>query len=401
VKIREIQKTTLEEGFLDNLIAKASNIAGGDGITGFVRGLLGQEAGLNRVTDAIRNQVEGAMRRRLGNDINNIQDGSKPTPIAEVLKQALAVGVKLANDDGQQIDQAQINGIIRTRQQQLMTLIKSGDIRSDAVVIQNIYNALSSGTDPQIKNTFSESVRTVCMFVAGAILLAGFEDADKTNAEFTLDRADKEKFDQVGEKINTTLFSPTSPTLRALNPDEDFKDNIENLIARMSNQVKEYSSMPAVKLGTYVSNPPKIVTAGQLQGAFAGHNGNADPEQINALAEQMSNEFSALLTAYLEAAIKEAQVKDNAAQSFEQIWKPWAVNAFNALDNLKFKQQQPAQQQQTNNASVELKHLEDSHAAGEKAVRDALEKNKDLKPEQIKNIYDYAREDWDRSHPVT
>ena len=63
MKVTDLKRTPLEEGFIDNLVGKALGMAGGDGITGFIRSLQGEGAALKKLSDAIEVGLVGALRR--------------------------------------------------------------------------------------------------------------------------------------------------------------------------------------------------------------------------------------------------------------------------------------------------------------------------------------------------
>ena len=67
MKINDLKRPTLEEGFIDNFIAKVQNMAGEDGPTGVLRALRGQNAALNKFADVIANATTPKVTERLGN----------------------------------------------------------------------------------------------------------------------------------------------------------------------------------------------------------------------------------------------------------------------------------------------------------------------------------------------
>lgn len=331
MKIKELQRSSLKEGFIDNVLAQIGNLAGGDGLTGLIRSLSGNAAGLNKITDTIRNQVDGALRRRLGNAITAMEKGTTPTPMNDIYNAALTIGSKLSKDDGTPVEVSVIKSMVSTKKTELMALLKTGDA-SDSL-IDEVYNAIISASPLAITNPFSSTVRIISMAVAGGLLLAAFKNEDAAGAEFDIKPALKNTFDTIGDSITTRLLSPLGADLKALRPDEKFKDNLENLIATMSNQVQEYSKMTVEKLTALGS--PKMVNSMQLQSTFAGHNNNAESSVISPMVTFYEKKFKDLLLAYLDAAKDEAAIKGNAMATFETLWKPWAVSAFKFLDNLK------------------------------------------------------------------
>lgn len=233
MKINELKRTTIEEGFLDNLIAKAQNMAGGDGVTGFIRALRGQGAALNKVADSIANQVEGPLLRQLGNSIQAIKAGQSDVPVAAIVKLALQAGVSVSQADNNAVSAEQIVGYLRDNKQNVVQ-VAGGGVNQ---VVDSIVAVATGGEGEPIGSlNLDQTIKNVSLSVASAIVLL---QADSQSAgPFQVDPAAKQKFEQLGQQVIDTLFDPTSADFRALKPNEALKENLSGLVVHIINTVQ-------------------------------------------------------------------------------------------------------------------------------------------------------------------
>jgi len=89
VKVTELKRTPLEEGFIDNLVGKAIGMSGGDGITGFIRSLQGEGAALKKLADAIEVGLVSELRKQAGQNFAKIQRDQVPLPLTAMIKLGL------------------------------------------------------------------------------------------------------------------------------------------------------------------------------------------------------------------------------------------------------------------------------------------------------------------------
>jgi hypothetical protein len=411
VKVNELKPHRLEEGFLDNFISKVKDMAGGDGPTGIVRTLMGQAPNLNKLADTIANNTRSRVLTRLGNQINAIKNGSAPTPIGTIFQQALAVAGEVANGEGDvKFNPAQVKATIANKSNELLKIVLNGDAASDDNIKQ-IYQAIQSGSaDLTFANDINDTLKTVGMIVASALVYISTQAQDNPAGAFKIDPAIAGKFKTEGETIINSLVNPTSPMLRALKPTADYKDNLENLIADVVNYAREYTDKSADEIKNAAVNPD-AVSLPEVETALSGHDISVDETTVKTVADALHKQINQLMKDYLTSAAKEVEETGAGNSSFEQLVKPWGVRIFNAMDNLKFgKQQQkqkpkpgapePAPTTPAPEETTEIKNLEASHDAGVDAVRQALEDKPGLKPDDMKRIYDTARADYDAAHPV-
>ena len=277
MKINELKREALEEGYLDNLIAKAQNMAGGDGVTGFIRALRGQGAALNKVADGISNQVEGPLLRQLGNSIQGIKAGQIDVPVEAIVKLALNAGVAVSQADDNAVSAEQIVGYLRDNKQNVVQ-VAGGGVNQ---VVDTIVSVATGGEAVPIGSVnFDQTIKNVCLAVASAIILL---QADSQSAgPFQVDPAAKQKFEQLGQQVIDTLFDPTSPDFRSLKPNEALKENLSGLIVHIINTVQnKLVDLPSDRLQALAGNPPAIVNATQLKSLLAGHDASIDPNAVN------------------------------------------------------------------------------------------------------------------------
>lgn len=329
MKINELKRTTIEEGFLDNLIAKAQNMAGGDGITGFIRALRGQGAALNKVADGIANQVEGPLLKQLGNSIQAIKNGQADVPVAAIIKLALQSGEAVSQADSNAVTQGQIVGYLRDNKSNV-SQVAGGGVNQ---VIDTIVSVATGGEAGPIGSlNFDQTIKNVSLAVASAIILL---QADSASAgPFQMDPAAKQKFEQLGQQVIDTLFDPTAADFRALKPNEALKENLSGLVVHIINTVQnKLVDLPNERLQALVGTPPAIVTATQLKTLLAGHDASIDPNAVNNIVTKVTPLIQEQLKAWLAIAVSENQ--KGRPQSF-QLYKDWGSDAFSLIDNMKF-----------------------------------------------------------------
>lgn len=329
MKINELKRTALEEGFLDNLISKAQNMAGGDGVTGFIRALRGQGAALNKVADSIANQVEGPLLKQLGNSVQAIKAGQAEVPVAAIIKLALQAGVSVSQADDNAVSAEQIVGYLRDNKQNVVQ-VAGGGVNQVADTIATVATGGEAG--PIGSMNLDQTIKNVSLAIASSIILL---QADSQSAgPFQVDPAAKQKFEQLGQQVIDTLFDPTSQDFRALKPNEALKDNLSSLVVHIINTVQnKLVDLPGEKLQALAGNPPAIVTGTQLKTLLAGHDASIDPNAVNNIVTKVTPLIQEQLKTWVGIAAKEP--KQGKPVSF-QLYKDWGTDAFGLIDNMKF-----------------------------------------------------------------
>jgi hypothetical protein len=335
VKVNDLKRPKLEEGFIDNFIAKVQNMAGGDGPTGVLRAMRGQDAALNKFADVIANETTPKVTERLGNQVAGIDDGSAPTPIGMILKQAELIGSLLAKKENIDISPADIQSAIATNKDDILKMLLVSDDSVDAIVKSIFQAVVMRSPSVRLRNSLNASIRTVSLIVAGTIIYIKTTKEDL--GDFVIDPADLQKFDAAGEQVKEILLDPTSPEIRALNPNEDFKDHLHWLIIQMISAIqKKYAVLDNAQLQQLLATPPALLSPIEFKSALSGHATNVDPNAVNQLIQKATPAIQAQFKAWLEIAVKETEGGRPANESAHLYVDPWGANAMRLVDNMKF-----------------------------------------------------------------
>jgi hypothetical protein len=402
VKVNDLKRPRLKEGFIDNFIAKIQNMAGGDGPTGVLRALRGQNAALNKFADVIANATTPKVTERLGNQIKGVNDGSAPTPIGMILKQAEVVGSALAKRESIAVTPAEIQSAIVTNKADILKMILVGDDSSDDIVRSIFQAVVTRAPNVRLQNSLSDSIRTVSLIVAGTIIYIKTTKEDLE--DYNIEPADLEKFNAAGEQVKEILFDPTSPEVRALQPNENFKDQMQWLIVQMIQAIKtKYALLDNAKLQGLLASPPALISPLVLKSALSSHSAGVNPDVVNQVIAKASPAIQNQFNAWLEIAVKETAAGGPPNESEFLYIDPWGKDAMALVDNMKFG---PATKAKADtavspDAEEEIQSLTDSHSAGETALRNALATNPNLTPIQMKDVYDKAREAYNNANPTT
>jgi hypothetical protein len=335
VKVNDLKRPKLEEGFIDNFIAKIQNMAGGDGPTGVIRAMRGQNAALNKFADAIANATTPKVTARLGNQANSVNDRSAPTPIGMILKQAEAIGVAMASKEGISVTPAEIqSAIIDNKVEILKMLIANRD--SDDNILRPIFQAITTRVPSVgLTNDLADSIRTISLIVAGTII---FIKTTKEDLEdYNIEPADLESFNAAGEQVKEILCDPTSAEIRALQPNEDFKDHLHWLIIQMIQGIqKKYAVLDNAKLQALLANPPALISPLEFKTALSGHSASVNPDAVNQLIAKATPAIQNQFKIWLEISVKETEAGGPPNQSSHLYVEPWGKSAMELIDKMKF-----------------------------------------------------------------
>ena len=402
MKVNDLQRR-LDEGFLDNLVSKIQSMAGGDGGTGVLRALLGQNAALRKFADAIANATRNRVLQRVGNQLDFINTGKAPLPVAMIYQQSLAAGKQVAAADQMNVDVKQVGGIVKSNRADIERLVLSGNV-GDNNQIKLILDAILGATgSANIGMTVEQAMKAVSMVVAAAII---FIQTTKEDLEdYEIEPADEQKFNAAGEQVKEILCDPTSPEIRALQPNEDFKDRLQWLFIQIITAIKKkYALLDHAHLQALLANPPALVSPLELKTALSSHSPNVNPEAVSQLMAKAAPAIQNQFKVWLEIAVKETAAGGPPNQSEHLYIEPWGASVMELIDKMNFgaptKPAKPATGI-TPDAEEEIQSLTDSHAAGETALRNALAANPNLTPAQMKDVYDKARAEHDNANPTT
>lgn len=398
MKVNDL-KQELEEGFLDNLITKVQDMAGGDGLTGVVRSLRGQGAALNRVADAIKNGFTGTLRRRLGNNFDAVAAGQEPAPANDIIKLAFKSAEVISDKDGNPVNVGQIIEYFKKNKRAITTTVGAG-VSSVVDAIVDVANR----QQVEAPMPYEQFIDAVAKSMAAAIIM--IQTAGETGDAGEMDPNDIDQFEQQGDAILSTLLDVTN----GLKPNQDYKDNIENLFfVQMVKAVKDkYVSLPNEQLVKLAETPPPLVNIVQLKNFLTAHNPGLDQTVVSNVTRQVHERIQQQFKHWLNLAAQETSTGAKAEQSL-QLYSTWLQKADNMLNSMKLGASEPEtkptqqagkpipQAGTSPESNPEFKALEDSHTAGEEAVKQALASNPELSGQDMKRIYDTARERFDKT----
>jgi hypothetical protein len=395
MKVNDLQRQ-LDEGFLDNLVAKVQNMAGGDGPTGIIRALRGSNAALRKFADAITNGTRPRVTQRLGNQLDQINSGAVPLPVKMIYQQALAAADKVAAADQMQVDIAQVGPTVKSNRTDIERLVLSSNVGANNE-IRLLFDAILGGTgSAAIGMDIESALNAISMIIAATIIFIQTQQEDAETAEVDPDAL--ENFKTASAQLDKVLFSQQSPDLKSLNPNVDLRDNLEELvlISMITGQTgiqKKYLNLSTEQMQAMLASSPLLVSNQTLTRLLSGHSSDVDPAAVNAVVNKAEQLIEEQFKAWLQIAVAEQPPR---AKAFE-IYKEWARAVHAKIKSMNFEQQAtPAAAAQAEN-NPEFKALEDSHTAGEDAVRRALAANPGLSGPDMKRIYDEARAAYDKT----
>ena len=393
MKVNDLQRQ-LDEGFLDNLVSKVTSMAGGDGPTGIIRALRGSNAALRKFADAITNTTRPRVTQRLGNQLDQINSGSVPLPVKIMYQQTLAAADKVAAADQMQVDIAQVGPTIKSNRADIERLVLSSNVGANNE-IKLLFDAILGGTgSASIGMEVEPALNAISMIVAATIIFIQTQQEDSETVE--VDPNALEAFKTASTALNRVLFMQNSPDLQTLSPDDQLKDNLEelvtiNMLTGSTGVQKRYLNLSTEQMQAVLASVPQLVNPAALSRLLSSHSATVDPAAVSAVVAKVEPLIQAQFKAWLEIAVADQPPR---AKSFD-IYKQWAKTVYDSLDRMDFTAKPAAAAQAENNP--EFKALEDSHTAGEEAVRQALEANPGLSGPEMKRIYDTAREAYDKT----
>jgi hypothetical protein len=393
MKVNDLQRQ-LDEGFLDNLVSKIQSMAGGDGPTGIIRALRGSNAALRKFADAIANATRPRVAQRLGNQLRQINDGTVPLPVKMIYQQTLAAADKIAAADQMQVDIAQVGPTIKSNRADIERLVMSSNVGANDR-IRLLFDTILGGTGTaSIGMEVEPALSAIAMIVAATVVFIQTQQEDSDNTE--VDPNTLEAFKSASAAINKILFVQNSPDLQTIEPNNELKDNLEelvtiNMLTGQTGIQKRYLNLDTEQLRAVLASVPQLVNPAALTRLLSSHSATVDPAAVSAVVAKVEPLIQAQFKAWLEIAVTDQPPR---AKSFD-IYKQWAKTVYDSVDRMDFEAKPAAAAQAENNP--EFKALEDSHTAGEEAVRRALEANPGLSGPEMKRIYDTAREAHDRT----
>ena len=393
MKIKDLNRQ-LDEGFLDNFISKVKTMAGGDGPTGILRALKGQNAALQKFADAIANATTPRVMQRVGNQLDLINDGTSPLPVKLIYQQALAAAVKISANDNIGVDTKFVGQTIKSNRMDIERLVLTSNA-GDNNEVNLIFDAILGGTGTaNIGVSVEQAVKIISLIVAATLIFIQTQQQDSEDVE--VDPNTLEAFKTASVALNKVLFMQNSPDLMSLSPNQQLVDNLEELVTitmltSPTGVQKKYLNITTEEMQAVLATPPQLVSPAALTRLLSSHD-NVEPAAVSAVVAKVEPLIQAQFKAWLEIAVTQQPPR---APAFD-IYKQWAKTVYDAVDRMDF-EAKPAAAAQTEN-NTEFKALDDSHTAGEEAVKRALASNPALPGPEIKRIYDAAaKEAYDKT----
>lgn len=340
MKVTDLKRTPLEEGFIDNLVGKALGMSGGDGITGFIRSLQGEGAALKKLSDAIEVGLVGALRREAGQNFAKIQRDQVPLPLTAMiklgLKSAEAVSAKetgtataAGTTSSDPVSAAQIAELIKNNKRSVVTVAGGG---VNAIVDAIVQVAGGAEATPIENLKYEKALDGICLSIAAATIIATGEDLSET--PFQMDPALKQQFEQFGAQILDILLDPSN----GLKQNQDFLDNIKNLIIvhYLNERIrKRYAVMTAAQLTPLIATPPQILTAGEYKRFLSQHNPTIDQAALAKVITDVTAAIQGQFKVWLELAADEAATGRKPQESLN-LYTAWARTAIQMFDQSKY-----------------------------------------------------------------
>jgi hypothetical protein len=343
VKVTDLKRTPLEEGFIDNLVGKALGMSGGDGITGFIRSLQGEGAALKKLSDAIEVGLVGALRREAGQNFAKIQRDQEPmtgttlTAMIKLgLKSAEAVSSKetgtataAGTTSSDPVSAAQIAELIKNNKREVVQ-VAGGGVNAIVDAIVQVAGGAEATAIENLK--YEKAVDGICLALAAATIITTGEDL--TSASFKIAPADQQKFEQVGAQILDILLDPSN----GLKQNQDFIDNIKNLIIvhYLNERVrKRYAVMTATQLAGLSARPPDIITSGEYKRFLSIHNPSIDTTALDKVITAVKTAVQSQFGMWLNFAADESATGRKPQQSLN-LYTAWARTVIQMLDQSKY-----------------------------------------------------------------
>lgn len=340
MKVTDLKRTPLEEGFIDNLVGKALGMSGGDGITGFIRSLQGEGAALKKLSDAIEVGLVGALRRESGQNFAKIQRDQVPLPLTAMiklgLKSAEAVSAKetgtataAGTTSSDPVSAAQIAELIKNNKRSVVT-VAGGGVNA---IVDAIVQVAGGGEATPIENLkYEKALDGICLTLAAATIIATGEDLSET--PFQMDPTIKQQFEQFGAQILDILLDPSN----GLKQNQDFLDNIKNLIIvhYLNERIrKRYAVMTAAQLTPLITTTPEILTAGEYKRFLSQHNPTIEKAALDTVITSVTAAIQGQFKAWLELAADEAATGRKPQESLN-LYTAWARTAIQMIDQSKY-----------------------------------------------------------------
>lgn len=341
MKVRE-----LEEGLLDNVLARIQNMAGEDGITGFFRSLAGGNARLDLITDRISNEAE----RLLASGQTNIRQPGIELPMGKIIDAVFATASRLSQNNGE-VTPIDKNGLFAHLKRHKADIIKGINAQAqEAGLAPKIIDAIEKHmarqpVEPMENLDFRRTVRATALVASVVLLdyefrnLAGQDDGQANEIKF--DQNAVQEFKQLGDEINTQLFVPGNRLQKLLRANENFKLNLESFIVdNIIDPAEKYLFATPEELQAAAGKA--LVDDNQMRAAFLGHLDPNDPNltdeaaaAIDDIMTKQLRQINIFISKWFAFVLAERNQGNEKSQNAYQLLTDWGRNAISLVEKIK------------------------------------------------------------------
>ena len=339
--------TELKEGFLDNIMSKITSMAGGDGMTGFLRSLSGGNARLDLVIDKIAGGAEQMIKQ---SGQTNFGAEGAPIPVDKIILAVFTVAAKISQSPGSTISAIDRNGLIAHLKKHQADILrgantKAAEIGNAPAVLKLVMDfAAKQPVEPIPDLDGDRHINAVATLASLTLLDYEFRAMTSDGAgggkdDFKFEPAQEEEFFSRGEKINSVIFTPGSDLHVSLGANERFGDNLAKLLTYdIGLEIKnKYRAMPTDQLKATIGKP--MLAKNEVQAAFLGHLGSTistkSPEwraEVSKFVDDQTNNLNGFLEFWKQLAVAERDAGKEDSEAAWQMLRLWLDKAVRLVD---------------------------------------------------------------------
>jgi hypothetical protein len=351
----------LEEGFLDTVLSKIQSAAGKvglDNISSFFSALRGGNVSLDKVARAIADRTFASITGAR-TDLNAKSPGDQ-VPLDKVIAAAFSAAANISKtSDTLVITNIELIEYFKKHKADILkgvnTVAKGASNASETANLISSYITSKTAPEGDENITLQQYIDNISLVVAITILHAEFAymndigisgsassptKSEPVEVDFT--PALLSAFKNTGNTINTSLLTPRSSLHVALGADNNFKQNLGNLVLQIVGSLKStYVNMPTDRLTAVAVRPPVIINRNRIQAALLGHlpTEQDSPErtaELKSLVDNATRGFNKLTSSWIKLAAEERNLVPDSSASNEAyaILHNWAKEALALVDSI-------------------------------------------------------------------
>lgn len=339
--------TELKEGFLDNIMSKITSMAGGDGITGFLRSLAGGNARLDLVIDKIAGSAEQMLKQ---SGQTNLDQPGAEIPVEKIILAVFTVASKISQSPGSTISAIDRNGLVAHLKKHQADILRGANAQAQEIgnapaVLKLVMDfAAKQKLEPLPNMDVNRHINAVSTLAALTLLDYEFRAMTSSNDatdDFQFEPAQEQEFFDKGEQINSAIFTPGSDLHSALGANERFGDNLAKMLTYdIGLELKnKYRVMPLDQLKSSIGKP--MLSKNEVQAAFLGHLGsNISTKsaewkaEVNQFVEQQTSNLNAFLDYWKQLAVAEREAGNEDSEAAWQMFRIWLDKAVRLVDTI-------------------------------------------------------------------